>query len=270
MTQEGLHVEGVSATLDGKTILNEISFDVRPGEMVGVLGPNGAGKSSLLHVLASLLSPEGGQVRLDGVDLQSLSVRQRGRLVALVPQQPAVAFGFPCHEVVLMGRYPHLGWLEQESATDQAITRESMAMTECAHLSDRPITQVSGGERRRVFLARALAQRPRLLLLDEPTADQDLRHQVLLLERLRSWVGQKAFGVAAFHDVNLAARFSGRLLLLSQGEAVCFGTPAEVLTPANIESVYGVSVSIVGGPPPQPHAIVPLLPRVDRQMEKPS
>ena len=113
MTREGLYVEGMSATLGGKTVLKDVGFNVRPGEVVGVLGPNGAGKSSLLHILAGLLSPERGTIRLDGGDLQNLSPRRRARLVALVPQQPAIAFGFPCLEVVLMGRYPHLGWIEQ-------------------------------------------------------------------------------------------------------------------------------------------------------------
>lgn len=239
----GLVVRGISASLGRRAVLRDVSLAVAPGRTVAVVGPNGAGKTSLLRCLAGLLRPSSGSASLGGRDLLSLGDRERARWVAYLPQQAHVTFPFTALEVVLMGRHPHLGWRDAESPKDFDIAREALEETGALALSNRPVTQLSGGERRRVFFARALAQQPRLLLLDEPTADQDLHHALLLLERARR--GADTCVVAVLHDLNLAGRFADRMLLLHEGRIAAEGEPSEVLVPEVLGPVYRVAVSVI-------------------------
>ncbi len=240
---QGLVTQGVSASLGRRAVLQDVGISVPPGRMVGVIGPNGAGKTSLLRCIAGLLRPATGSVFLDGRDLLSMRERERARLVAHLPQEAHITFPFTALEVVLMGRHPHLGWLDAESARDVEIARNALEEVDASDLADRPVTQLSGGERRRVFFARALAQKPRLLLLDEPTADQDLHHALLLLELSRR--DADTCVVAVLHDLNLAGRFADRLVLLNEGKAVAEGECAEILHPDILNPVYKVAVSVV-------------------------
>ena len=243
----------VSVSLAGVRVLRAVSFAARPGEVTGLVGPNGAGKSTLLRVLAGVLRPDSGSVRLGTAELTALAARARARQLAYLPQQEA-AHPFTALETVLMGRYPHLSRFALEGAGDRRTARAALARTETERFAHRQLDRISGGERQRVLLARALAQQARVLLLDEPAAGLDLRHQLAAMETLRSEVaGGAAAAVVALHDVGLASRYCDRLTLLARGAVVAEGAPAEVLTARRFREVFGVEAAVepdpaTGGP----------------------
>ncbi len=240
-----LSVRGLSRRFDGRSAVHAVDLAIDAGEFVGVVGPNGAGKTTLLRLIAKLLEPSGGAVWLEDRLATTMSPPEIARRVAVVPQTHTVAFAFTALEVVLMGRHPHLGRFEREGDEDVRIAREAMALTDTAHLTERPIIELSGGERQRVILARALAQRPRLLLLDEPTASLDLRYRVELLERVAELVRAGGLAaVAAIHDLELASRYCGRMVLMTAGTVVADGPPDEVLTAARLREVFGVTAEV--------------------------
>lgn len=252
-----LGIKEVRMIFDGRIVLDGISLTLSPGELVGLIGPNGAGKSTLLRLIAKLIPPEQGLIVLDGKELGSLNQRSVAKTVALVPQQAQLAFGFPVREVVLMGRHPHLSRFQPEGAEDYQIVQEAMVSTETGQFAERPVTELSGGERQRVLLARALAQKPRLLLLDEPTAHLDLKYQFRVLRLVRKLAVQGMAALAAIHDLNLAGRFCDRLVLLDRGRIRVIGTPWEVLAREHLEPVYGVRIGIHGNPNVGPPLVVP-------------
>ncbi len=239
-------LESVSRESSGRVLLDAISLTVQAGQFIGVVGPNGAGKTTLLRTMAGLLAPSEGTVFLDGGSLGTYRRRQVAQQIASVPQQSAVGeFRFVSQEVVLMGRYPHLGPWQSETAGDHAIVRKAMTDTETLSFAERAVTELSGGERQRVTLARALAQTPRLLLLDEPTASLDLSHQLQVLNLVRRLVDQEGIAaVAALHDLSLASRYCDRLLLLQQGRVVADGDPIAVLTPERLAQVYRIRAHV--------------------------
>lgn len=232
--------------------LRGLTCDVREGEILGIIGPNGSGKSTLLKLLGSIISPQQGTIRLQDRPLSSFARQELARIVAYVPQQSSVVFPFTLAEFVLMGRFPHrqstsgvLGWFGWETAEDVRVAGQAMEAMEILHLADRMISDVSGGERQRAFIARALTQAPRVLLLDEPTVFLDLRHQVdicAILRRLNR--EQELTVVLVSHDLNLASQSCDRLLLLQEGALVRLGVPSAVLQPEIIESVYRCPVLI--------------------------
>ncbi len=224
----------------GRTVFEELSLRFGTGRMAGIAGPNGSGKSTLLKALSGLLPPGAGRVTLDGRDLSGLSRRSLSRQVAVVPQAPTLPEAFTVTEIVLMGRYSHLGPWRNEGPRDLVVARRAMRRTGVEHLADRRMGEVSGGERQRVLIARALAQEPRFLLLDEPTAHLDLQYQFEALELARALADGGMAVIAALHDFSLAGRFCDRLVLLGDGAVRADGTPREVITPANIERVFGV------------------------------
>jgi iron complex transport system ATP-binding protein len=229
--------------------LRGVSLAVGAGEFVGVLGPNGSGKSTLVKALSRALRPAAGSVLLDGADIWRLGPRDVARNVAVVPQDAPAPFDFTALEVVLMGRSPHLSRLAAEGVEDLRIAREAMERTDTWAFAGRPITQLSGGERQRVTLARALAQEPRLLLLDEPTSHLDLGYQMETLERLAALNTEAGTTlVAVLHDLNLAAAFCPRLVLLSEGRVVADGAPEAVLTRERLRDVYRVDVLVQPDP----------------------
>ena len=238
-----LAARGVSVSLGGTPVLRSVSFAARPGLVTGLVGPNGAGKSTLLRVMAGVLRPDAGSVRLGAADLSELPARARARQVAYLPQHEA-AHPFTALETVLMARYPHLTRFALEGADDRRIARAAMALTETQRFENRQLDRISGGERQRVLLARALAQQARVLLLDEPVAGLDLRHQLAAMETLRSEVVGGVAVVVALHDVWLASRYCDRLTLLSGGEVVAEGTPAEVFTLRRFREVFGVEAVV--------------------------
>ena len=239
-----LSARDVSVRLGGNPILKSVSFEARAGEVAGLIGPNGAGKSTLLRVLAGLLRPESGDVRIDDEPLRGLNSGQRARRIAFMPQHDAT-HPFTAIETVLMGRYAHLGRFELEGRQDRDIALSAMARTDTAQFEDRQLDRLSGGERQRVILARALAQQAGVILLDEPSASLDLRHRLAIMETLREEVAARQVAVVvALHDVSLASRYCDRLTLMSDGRIADEGSPVEVLTPENLRSTFGVETDV--------------------------
>ena len=230
-------------------VIDGVSFSVEAGEVLGVIGPNSVGKTTLLRLMSKVLVPQSGTIRLVGRDLGRLGRLEVARTVAVVPQDVALAFPFRVREFVLMGRYPHSRGRFFEGPEDLAATEEALRAAGVAGLAEKFVHALSGGERQRVLVARALAQRPTLLLMDEPNAHLDLHHQVELARLIRRLNREEGTTVVLVsHDVNLAAELSDRLLLLARGRVARLGTPEEVLETALIESVYGCRVWIEPNP----------------------
>ena len=240
----GIAARDVSVSLGGTPVLRGVSFEARPGEVAGLIGPNGAGKSTLLRALAGLIRPDSGAVHLGDAPLGTLNAGQRARRIAFMPQHDAM-HPFTALETVLMGRYAHLGRFELEGREDRQIAQEAMTRTDTAQFENRQLDRLSGGERQRVILARALAQQAGIILLDEPSASLDLRHRLSMMETLRAEaVSRHVAVVVALHDVSLAGRYCDRLTLLSEGIIAAEGSPADVLTPFNLRTVFGVETTV--------------------------
>jgi iron complex transport system ATP-binding protein len=254
-----LEVDGITCSYDGRAVLEDVTLSVGPGEALGVLGPNGSGKTTLLRVLSGVLSPHRGTVLWDGRILLSFTPRQRARLVGVVPQTSRVDFEFTAFEVVLMGRSPRLDRFEVETEEDYRVVRQAMVATDCWHLEARPFTQLSGGEQQRVILARALAQEPRVLLLDEPTSHLDLRYQYEIMDLIDSLRRDRGLLViAVFHDLNMAARYCDKALMLKESRIYAAGPIETVLTVENIAAVYEVE-AVIDRPPGLPGARITVL-----------
>ena len=240
-----LRLVNLSAGYGSRLILRGLSLEVQAGEVVALVGPNGAGKSTLIRVVSGVLPPRGGEACLDDSDLLRLSPAQRARLVAVVPQMARLPEAFTVGEIVLMGRTPHLPLWAGESRHDCEVAWRAMSRTHVQDLTERRIGELSGGEQQRVLLARALSQEPKVLLLDEPTAHLDLKHQVGVLELVRSLAREENLAVLmTLHDLNQAALYADRVALLQRGEIVAQGSPAEVFNAELLRRVYGVAVSV--------------------------
>jgi iron complex transport system ATP-binding protein len=240
-------------------VLEDVSVSVPSGAIVGLLGPNGSGKTTLLKVLAGTLVPARGRVLLDGAAVGALSRRELARRIAVVPQETHSAFDFSAIEIVLMGRYPHLGAFELEGADDLAIAREALAATGTAALEARPFATLSGGEKQRVVIAGALAQASHVLLLDEPTASLDLGFQLeiaALLARLNR--ERRVTMMVSTHDLNLAATLCTELVLLKSGRVLAHGPTERVLNAANVRALYGVDADVTRHPRAGRLTVVPL------------
>lgn len=244
-----LEARGASFGYGGVPILKRLCLAIRRGEMVGVIGPNGGGKSTLVRGLSRVLPPLEGEVRLDDVNLARVRRGELARRLAVVPQSANLPSLFTVQEVVLMGRTPYLGLLGAEKPRDRQIAEQAMRLTHTLELAERRVGDLSGGERQRVVVARALAQEPEVLLLDEPTAHLDIAHQLGLLNLLKKLNSQQGLTVlSVFHDLNLAAQYCERLLLLADGTILAEGSPEDVITPANIHRAYGAEVQVFSHP----------------------
>lgn len=239
---------GRTETAVQSPVLKNVSLTIAAGEVLGILGPNGSGKSTLLKILMRILIPQRGRVELFGQSHAAFSQDEVSRRVAFVPQETQQAFPFTISEMVLMGRYPHhnrtwgLGW---ESSQDRAVALQAMSDLDVSHLGGRLITNVSGGERQRAVIARALTQEPDVLLLDEPTAFLDLHHQLEIARILRRLNRERGLTVVLVsHDLNLASQYCDRVLLLREGEIVTMGSPEEVIAGESLERVYGCPVLV--------------------------
>jgi iron complex transport system ATP-binding protein len=240
-----LRVDNVSFKYGEQWVLREIDFEVAKGDFLGVIGPNGSGKTTLLRVIDGILAPQEGAVALEGTEIGKLRREALARSVAVVPQYSALAFPFSVEEVVLMGRAPHLGRWRFEGDEDHRISQEAMEMTDTLGLAARDMESLSGGERQRVLIARALAQEPRLMLLDEPTAFLDIRHQVDFFDRIRSLNRDRGLTVIAVtHDINLAAHYCDRIILLKNGRIEAAGPVDAVITEEHIRETYGTEVLV--------------------------
>ena len=252
-----IEIENLFFAYGPRRVLEGVSLAIAKGEMVGVLGPNGSGKTTLLKILSGVLGGRGA-VRLGGKPIESCSRRDLSRMVAVVPQESEIHFPFTAAEIVLMARASHHGRLVLEGAGDLEAARRSMAATDTAALADRWLHELSGGEKQRVMIARALAQEAEILLLDEPAAFLDLKHQLGVLDLMRRLNRERGLTiVAALHDLNLAALFFPRLLLLENGKIFRDGVPEEVLTEDTIRRIYGVDVRVERrAPERRPHIFV--------------
>jgi iron complex transport system ATP-binding protein len=244
-----LTIDSLTVKYRSQPVLRTIALSLRAGEVLALVGPNGAGKSTLIRVASGRLRPLSGRVLLNGQDVLHMPPEQRARWIAVVPQAVNLPEAFTVQDTVLMGRTPYLGWLGRERTADLRAAHEAMTRT-CTHeLADRRVGELSGGERQRVLIARALAQAAPVLLLDEPTAHLDLKHQAGLLGLIRDLAREAGLAVlVALHDLNLAAQFADRVMLLAHGETRALGTPAEVLTAAHLTSVYDTPVNVVPHP----------------------
>jgi iron complex transport system ATP-binding protein len=229
--------------------VQDITFRLEGGEFLGIVGPNSAGKSTLLRLLSKVVVPAQGRIQVAGRDLTATSRLQLARQVAVVPQEFQVAFPFRVAEVVLMGRFPHAMGGAWAGPRDQAVARAALEATDLAALAGRRLDELSGGERQLVSIARALAQEAPILLLDEPTAHLDLRHQVAVLDVLLAH-HRRVRGVTILisHDLNLAAEHCDRILLLAGGRILALGRPEEVITPELLEGAYGCPVAVSADP----------------------
>lgn len=243
-----IRVVGLVLGYGSRPVLDGLDFTVSPGEFVGLLGPNGSGKTTLINALAGLLRPRKGEVWLQGEPLGLLASRRRARLVAVVPQSSEVRFPFTCLEIVLMGRYPHRRRQFSLAPEDLAKALWAMEETTTLPLMERPITEVSGGERQRVVIARALAQEPALLLLDEATSSLDVRKKMEIFAMLKRLNHQGLTIVCAMHDLNLAALYCQRLLFLKDGRLVEDGPTEKVFTAATLEMVYETPMEVARHP----------------------
>lgn len=241
----GVRVRAVGHTWGGgRPALEDVSFDVEKGELVAIVGPNGAGKSTLLRVVLGFVPLQRGEVTIGGRAPSSVARRELARIAAFVPQGHEAELAFTVREMVAMGRTPHLGRIEPERAIDREAIDEAMRDTDLASLATRRFDELSGGERQRALLARAFAQRAPLLVLDEPNASLDLRHAWELLALLRKRVDGGATAIAALHDLELAARFCDRMVVLDGGRVAALGAPRDVLTPELLATVFGVVAEV--------------------------
>jgi len=240
-----LKTTGLTRQFGGLTALEDISLEIEEKEIVGVIGPNGAGKSTLIRLLSGTLAPTRGVARLFGQDLSRIPRRQVARRLAVVPQNGAVAHGFRVHDVVMMGRSPHQGTLSWPSAADRSAVADALDRAGIADLAARRVDELSGGEQKLVAVARALAQRPEVLLLDEASAHLDPRHAADVCELVLAEVKERGMAcVATMHDLNLAASYADRVLLLKDGRIAGLGSVHEVMTAEKLEEAFAAALRV--------------------------
>jgi len=244
-----LEVQRLGLAYGRNVVMRDLTFQVMPGEMVGLIGPNGSGKSTIIKALSRVISPSSGQIFLDGKDISQISRGDLARLIGVVPQMPLLPSTFTAFEIVLMGRNPHLGLLQYEGARDLAITWRAMERTATHSLAERIVGELSGGEIQRIVIARVLAQEPKSILLDEPTANLDISHQVEILDLIKNLCLENNLTVlVALHDLNLASQYCDRLILINSGRVHVQGTPEEVINSRNIKEVYGAEGCVYAHP----------------------
>jgi iron complex transport system ATP-binding protein len=240
-----LSIKNVSFNYESTEILQDVTFEVTEGSLFGILGPNGSGKSTLLKCIDLLLKPKKGVILLDEVNLFSNDRRAIAKQIGLVPQKDNSLYPFSVFETILMGRTPYIERLGGESSTDLKAVENAIAQMGIEHLSERTVTELSGGEMQRVIIARALAQEPQILLLDEPTLHLDVNHQLDLLSLVEKLTFEKKLiTVLVTHDLNFASRYCNKLILLNSGKICAVGGPMDVLTPDNILEVFKVNTEI--------------------------
>ncbi|MHA1632023.1 MAG: ABC transporter ATP-binding protein [Candidatus Freyarchaeota archaeon] len=254
-----LRISGVDCSYGSIKALENITFSVRGGELLGILGPNGSGKTTLLRTISRTLKPKIGTVFLDDINVYDMSVRDAAKNIAVVPQETISTFDFTALDIVLMGRNPYTDRLGTESREDLAIAKRAMELTNTWHLADRPVSELSGGEKQLVLIARALTQEPKVLLLDEPTAHLDINNQIEIMDLLREICkGEELIVLAVFHDFNLAARYCDSAILLNEGRIFSIGSIDTVLTSENIEKVFRIEAIVKRHPITHQLYVVPL------------
>lgn len=237
----GMELRAAGVEIDGRWLVKDASLDLRPGRLTILVGLNGSGKTTLLRLLAGLWPPSEGEVTLNGREISSLPRRELARHVSYVPQDTHLGFAFTVRDVVMMGRHPHLGRFEREREQDRRSVEEAMRRADVLGLADRLVTEISGGERQRVIIARSLATEAGTILLDEPTANLDIAHVLDVLDLCRQLAtDQGKIIVIATHDLNAAARYADQIVLLQAGRIVACGSPSDVITDSAIREIFGV------------------------------
>lgn len=240
-----LEVDNIQFYYEARKVLDEISFKADEGEFIGLIGPNGSGKTTLLRIIDGILKPIVGSVYIDCRRISELDPREIAREIAVVPQIADLSFDLKVFDIVMMGRYPYLDGISLEGEVDEEKVRFWMKVTNTLHLAERSIKEISGGERQRVFITRALAQEPRILLLDEPTSNLDICYKIEIMNLLRELVDElKLTIICAIHDLNLAARYSDRIILIKDGRIKSVGKPRDVLTRDNLREVFKIDAKI--------------------------
>ena len=244
-----LQIKKVGFRYVEERVLKNISFEIKNGEFLGIIGPNGSGKTTLLKIIDRILIPQEGSIWLSGINIDEMKRDALARLIAVVPQDFPITFPFSVEEIVLMGRAPHLGRLRFEGKKDYEIAHGAMEMTDTLSFANRSINELSGGERQRILIARALAQQPQIILLDESTAFLDIKHQIDFFDLIKNLNKKEGLTVISVtHDINLASLYCDRVILLNAGNIHCMGTPDEVITEFNIKEVYETDVLVDENP----------------------
>ncbi len=244
-----LRVHEVTLGYGSRVVLRDINLEVKPGEMVGIIGPNGCGKSTLIRGITGVIPLRSGQIFVNGQDVAKMRRGDLARIVAVVPQNPHLPELFTALEIVLMGRTPHLRRFGYEGERDLVLTQWAMEATQTSAFAERRVGELSSGEKQRLTIARALAQQPEVILLDEPTAHLDINHQVETLDLICELCRERGLmAVAATHDLNLAAQYCDRLVMINQARIYRQGTPRQVINPRNIKEVYGAEVYVYPHP----------------------
>jgi iron complex transport system ATP-binding protein len=255
---EALAAEGIEFGYAGRPLFRGFSFRLETAEFAGLVGPNGSGKTTLLRLLSGTFAPVAGAVRLLGDPIARLAPRERARRLAVVPQESRILFDYTVLEVALMGRFSRLGPLGMESRADVETAERALSEVELGGAAARRLNELSSGERQRVFIARALAQEPAVLLLDEPTSFLDIRHRLQIYEILARLNRERGLAILTVsHDLNLAARYCGRLALIRAGELVATGPPSQVIRPDRIREVFETDVEVASDPRTAAPFIIP-------------
>jgi len=238
-----LKIKNVAFNYASVHVLKNICIELAESEMLGVVGPNGAGKSTLIRCIDRILKPQHGTILLDGQNINDMHQMELARKIGYIPQTTAQVFPATVFDTVLMGRRPHLGWRSSEKDTEKVL--EMLQMLNIEEFAMRDINELSGGQQQKVFIARALTQEPDVLLLDEPTSNLDIRHQLEVMNIIKNIVRDKGISaIMAIHDLNLASRYADRIVMMNSGTIFSAGNPVSALTPENIEYVYGVEVKV--------------------------
>ncbi len=253
-----LRIMGVEFSYGSEAVLKGVSIEIPQGEMLSIIGPNGAGKTTLLRCINRILKPRKGVIMVNGKSIEGISRREIARKMGYVPQSTHQVFPNTVFDVILMGRRPHFAWKCNEKDIEKVL--ETLKMLGIENLAMRDITELSGGQQQKVFIARALAQEPEILLLDEPTSNLDIKHQLEVMNIIKSITNEKGItAIMAIHDLNLASRYADRVIMMHEGRIFAAGSPEEVLTPENIREVYGVEAEVLCGKDGKP-LILPLRP----------
>jgi iron complex transport system ATP-binding protein len=244
-----LQIEKITLDYGQQTVIKDLSFQLHPGELLGLVGPNGCGKTSIIKSLSQVLCPSSGRILLDGKELTAISRNELARFIGVVPQNPYLPETFTVFEVVILGRNPHLGLLSGETTRDIAIVWHAMERTDITHLVKRRIGELSGGEKQRVTIARVLAQEPHVILLDEPTANLDISQQLDILDLVAGMCRKENIAcLIAIHDLNIAAQYCTRIIMLKNGKVYAEGTPGKVITSENVREVFDAETTVYPHP----------------------
>lgn len=244
-----LHVEKLEFAYDQKKILEDVSLEIRSGEFTGIIGPNGSGKTTFAKLISKLLKAEDKTVYIDRDDINDFKIASLAKVMAVVPQATQINYDLTVYEVVLMGRTPHLKRFQKESKYDLDLVEKVMKETDTWQFKDRLIHQLSGGERQRVIIARALAQEPEILVLDEPVTYLDIHHQLQIMNLIKQLSSNRKMTIIMIlHDLNYALKYCDHVVMLSEGRVFKYGSPKEVVTTDHIKSVYHIDVNIMNHP----------------------